>query len=53
MNALAGRSFGHGLITVSIGAVEHQHGENSERLIYRVDRWLYAAKQEERDLVRW
>jgi diguanylate cyclase len=42
-----------GRVTVSIGAVEYQQPENSEGLIYRVDRLLYAAKQAGRNIVCW
>jgi diguanylate cyclase len=53
--ALRKRSTGESLgrVTVSIGAVEHQHGENSETLVYRADRLLYSAKQAGRNVVRW
>ena len=40
-----------GRVTVSIGGVEYQQPENSEGLIYRVDRLLYAAKQAGRNIV--
>jgi diguanylate cyclase len=53
--ALRKRSTGEtlGRVTVSIGVVEHQPGENSEGLIYRADRLLYSAKQAGRNVVRW